>query len=202
MLEVLIDDGHCQKDTSSGTDSSAEISEDREGTDADSSESGGSWDVSIEVLDHGLFSHSFDNEFLVNKLSANILGAGARDVDPNSGEEGARAHNENGVDQSVDRVTQESVEALWRTDVVSKTTDWGLMTSHVVILPFSKERNDEVSSELSSKDLGEEVNVGNESSLQDNWDVRGVEQLDWVWLSETSHLLAAQRKLNSESLYK
>jgi len=36
--------------------------------------------------------------------------------------------------------------------------------------------------------------------LQDDWDVGGVEQLDWVWLSETSHLLAAQRKLNSESL--
>lgn len=93
------------------------------------------------------------------------------------------------------------MEALWRTDVVSKTTNWGLMTSHVVILPFSKERHDEVSSEFSSEDLGEEVDVRHESSLQDNWDVRGVEQLNWVWLSETSHLLGAQRKLHSEALY-
>merc|ERR1719183_1311667 len=74
------------------------------------------------------------------------------------------------------------------------------MTSHVVILPFSKERNDEVSSELSSKNLGEEVNVRHESSLQNNWNVGSVEQLDWVWLSESSHFLAAQRELNSESL--
>jgi hypothetical protein len=74
------------------------------------------------------------------------------------------------------------------------------MTSHVVILPFSKERNDEVSSELSSKNLSEEVNVRHESSLQNNWNVGSVEQLDWVWLSESSHFLAAQRELNSESL--
>jgi len=89
---------------------------------------------------------------------------------------------------------------LWRTDVVSKTTNWGLMTSHVVILPLSKERNDEVSSELSGEDLSEKVNVGHESGLEDDWNVGGVEQLDWVRLSESSHLLGAQRKLNSESL--
>ena len=93
------------------------------------------------------------------------------------------------------------MEALWRTDVVSKTTNWGLMTSHVVILPFSTERHDEVSSELGSQNLGEEVDVRHKSSLQDNWDVGGVEQLNWVWLSETSHLLRAQRKLHSEALY-
>jgi hypothetical protein len=51
------------------------------------------------------------------------------------------------------------MHALWWTDVVSKSSNWGLMTSHVVILPFSKERDDEVASEFSSKDLGEEVDV-------------------------------------------
>ena len=75
------------------------------------------------------------------------------------------------------------------------------MSSHVVILPLSEKSNDEVSSELSSQDLGEEVDVGNESGLKDDWDVRGVEKFDWIWLSETSHFLAAQRKFNSEALY-
>jgi hypothetical protein len=65
------------------------------------------------------------------------------------------------------------------------------MSSHVVVLPLSKKSNDEVSSELSSQDLGEEVDVGNESGLEDDWDVGGVEKFDWIWLSETSHLLAA-----------
>ena len=56
------------------------------------------------------------------------------------------------------------------------------MTSHIIVLPFSEERHDEVTSELSSQDLGEEINVGNESCLQNDWDVGSVEQLDWIWL--------------------
>jgi len=74
------------------------------------------------------------------------------------------------------------------------------MTSHVIILPLSEKWNDEVTSELSSQDLGEEVNIGNESSLQNNWNVRSVEQLNWIWLSETSHLSGTKTKLNTESL--
>ena len=34
-----------------------------------------------------------------------------------------------------------------------------LVTSHVIVLPLAEEANDEVSSELTGKDLGEEVNV-------------------------------------------
>ena len=64
------------------------------------------------------------------------------------------------------------------------------MTSHIIVLPFSKESNENVSSELSSQNLCEEVDVGNESSLEDDWDVGSIEQLDWVWLFESSHLSA------------
>jgi len=65
------------------------------------------------------------------------------------------------------------------------------MASHVIVLPLSEESNDEVSPELAGKDLSEEVNVGNECSLQNDWDVGGIEKLDWVWLLESSHLSAA-----------
>lgn len=92
------------------------------------------------------------------------------------------------------------IEALRRTDIVSKSTNWCLMTSHIIVLPFAKESNENVSSELSSQNLCEEVDVGNESSLKDDWDVRSIEQFDWVWLLETSHFLAAQLKLYSETL--
>jgi len=51
------------------------------------------------------------------------------------------------------------METLWRTNVVSETTNWRLMSGHVVILPFSKKGNNEVTSELSGQDLGEEVDV-------------------------------------------
>jgi len=51
------------------------------------------------------------------------------------------------------------VKTLWRTDVVSKSTDWCLMTSHIIVLPLSEETNNEVASELFGKNLGEEVNI-------------------------------------------
>jgi len=92
------------------------------------------------------------------------------------------------------------IETLRRTDVVSKPTNWCLMASHIIVLPLTKETNKNVSSELSSQNLSEEVDVGNKSSLKDDWNVGGVEQLDWVWLLETSHLSAGQAELNSESL--
>jgi hypothetical protein len=74
------------------------------------------------------------------------------------------------------------------------------MSGHIVVLPLSKESNENVSSELSGKDLREEVDVGHESSLENNWNVRGVEQFDRVRLLEASHLSAGQAELNSESL--
>jgi len=74
------------------------------------------------------------------------------------------------------------------------------MTSHVIILPLSEKTDNEVASELSGKDLGEEVDVRDESGLKNDWDVGGVEKFDGVWLSETSHLLAAQREFDSEAL--
>jgi hypothetical protein len=82
------------------------------------------------------------------------------------------------------------IQTLWSTDIVSQTTNWSLMTCHIVVLPFTQETNNEVSSELTSEDLSEEVDVGNESGLQDDWDVRSVEKLDWVWLLESSHFSA------------
>jgi len=90
------------------------------------------------------------------------------------------------------RILLNVIHTLWRTDVICESTDWCLMAGHIVILPFSKETNNEVSSELSSEDLGEEVDVGNECSLEDDWDVGGIEQFDWIWLLESSHLSAAQ----------
>lgn len=66
------------------------------------------------------------------------------------------------------------------------------MSGHVIILPLSEESDNEVSLELSSQDLGEEIDIAHKGGLKDDWNVRGVEKLDWVWLSETSHLLATE----------
>ena len=53
------------------------------------------------------------------------------------------------------------------------------MSGHVVFLPLSDEAHEEVALELAMKHLWEEVQVGDESSLEDDWDVGGVEKLDW-----------------------
>ena len=92
------------------------------------------------------------------------------------------------------------IHALRWTDVVSKSSNWCGVTSHVIVLPFSKETNDEIASELSCQDLGEEIDVRDESTLEDDWNIGCVEKLDWIWLSETSHLSATQTKFNSETL--
>jgi len=45
------------------------------------------------------------------------------------------------------------------------------MSGHVIVLPFSEESNNKVASELSSQDLGKEIDVAHKGSLEDDWDV-------------------------------
>jgi len=124
LLEVLVNDCDSEENTSSGTNSSHEVSEDGEGTNAASTESCGSRDISIEVLDHGLLSLTLNDEFLVDELSDNILGTRTGDIDPDSREECAAAEDKGGVDEGVNWVSLNVVQALWWRDVVGKSANW------------------------------------------------------------------------------
>ena len=73
---------------------------------------------------------------------------------------------------------------------------------HVILLPLSKEANNEVALELSVENLGEEVEVGDKSGLEDDGDVGGVKELDGVGLSVSLHLSAAHGDFDSETLLK
>jgi len=88
----------------------------------------------------------------------------------------------------------------WWRNIVSESTDWGGVACHIELLPFSKEAHEEVSLELAVKNLGEEVKVGDEGGLQDDWDVGGVEKFDWEWLGDTTHLSILQSKFDTETL--
>ena len=90
----------------------------------------------------------------------------------------------------------------WWTDVVGETSDWSRVSSHVKLLPFSEEAHEEVTLELSVENLGEEVQVGDESGLENDWDVGGVEELDWEWLGESTDLSVLEGQLDTESLNK
>lgn len=100
----------------------------------------------------------------------------------------------------MDWVSLNIIEALWGANVVGEASNRGGMSSHVVILPLAKKRDDEVASELPGENLGKEVDIGDEGALEDDGNVGGVEELNWVWLSESSHLSAAQTQFDSESL--
>ena len=72
---------------------------------------------------------------------------------------------------------------------------------HVIILPLSEESNDKVSLKLLVENLREEVEVRDECSLEDDRNVRSVEQLNGVGLLVALHFSAAHSEFNSESLY-
>lgn len=72
LFKVLIDNRDSEQDTCSGTNSTHKVSENGESTNTDTTEGSCGWDVSVEVLDHGVFSLSFDEEFLINELSGDV----------------------------------------------------------------------------------------------------------------------------------
>ena len=92
------------------------------------------------------------------------------------------------------------IEALRRADVVGEATNGSRAASHIIILPLAEEVNDEVTAEASRQNLREEVNVAYERSLQDDGNVRCVEQLDGEGLSVTLGLSSRELQLNLEIL--
>jgi hypothetical protein len=68
-------------------------------------------------------------------------------------------------------------------------------------LPFSKQVDEEVSSELLGENLGEEVQVRDECGLQDDGDIGGVEQLNGIRLLVTLHFATSHLNLNTEALF-
>ena len=74
------------------------------------------------------------------------------------------------------------------------------MAGHIIFLPLSKEVHKEVASELSVEHLREEVQVGHERGLENDGDVRGVEQLNWEGSGVATNSLALQSEVHLETL--
>jgi hypothetical protein len=71
----------------------------------------------------------------------------------------------------VERILENVNEFTRRTDIVSETTNWCGVSCHVILLPLSKKTNNKVSFKLLVEDLREEVEIGDESSLENDGDV-------------------------------
>lgn len=75
------------------------------------------------------------------------------------------------------------------------------MSCHIIFLPFTEKTYKEVALEFLIKDLGEEIEIGNECSLEDDGNVRSIEQLDRIRLLVTLNSSAAHCNFYSESLF-
>lgn len=200
LLEERVDNGDGKHDTGTATNGTHEIGKDAKSTDADTAEGGGDMDVPSEVLDHGFLAKTVDGHLLVHEVLDDIARCTSGHIDPYTGEESAGAHHEDAVEEAVDGILEDIGPLARRADVVSKTTNGGGMSSHVVVLPLADEADEDVALELAVKNLGKEVQVGDEGSLEDNWDVRGIEQLDWVGVGLTTGAFALECKFNTEAL--
>lgn len=157
-------------------------------------------DVPTEVLDHGFLAKAVDGHLLVHEVGDNVAWCRARHLDPYTGKESAGAHDEGRVEDHVEGVL-DHIDPLTRgRDIVGEAADGGGVASHVVVLPLAQEANEEVALELAVKNLGEEVQVGDDSGLEDDGDVRGIEQLDGVRVRLASLALALELKFNAEAL--
>lgn len=80
-------------------------------------------------------------------------------------------------------------EVSGRRDVVGQTSDRRRVTSHIILLPLAEEAHKVVALKASVQDLTEEVQVRDEGSLQNDRDVRSIEELDREGSLVASHTL-------------
>jgi hypothetical protein len=199
-LEGLVNGGNSQQNTSSGSDGAHQIGSNGKGSNAQATEGSGSGDVTVEGLSGALVTVTANDHLLVLELLGNILRAGARNIDPGLGEQGARSQDEGDVENSVERIREHITETAWGGDVVRNSSDRDQLTIGGVLLPNTEKSKDWVSWESLVEQLGEEEEVGNKGTLQNDGNVAGVEKLDGVGTGLTTHALGLDGNVDTEAL--
>jgi len=133
-------------------------------------------------------------------LLGDVSNRGARDFDPGLGEQGASTHHEDNVENSVDGVSEDREEISGGRNVIGETTNGDRVTTHFDILPLTEESNGKESYESSVEELGEEIEVGDQSSVEHDGDVGGIEQLDGEVGGVSLNALLLNVEIDSETL--
>ena len=133
------------------------------------------------------------------QLFGDVFGTGSRDVDPGLGEEGARAEHEGDVEQGVDGIGQHRLQRLGGREIVAETSD-RVGTLGSVVRPDAQQVDQNVSREFRREHLRDDVEVGDESRLKDDRDVRRVEQLDRVRRRLATVTGGFDRQINAKTL--
>lgn len=194
-----VDNVDSEEDTSSWANGAQEIGENGQKTDADTSQGGGSQDVLFKFLVGSFIGVSLQEHTFFLEPGGNFLGSLSRDFNPGSAEECTWANNEKNVDNSMDRISNGFKESPGWGDVIDQTSNRCKLALSSSFLPVAENTSHESSLEIPVKHLGEEIQVGYQGGLQDDGDVRCVEQSDRIrslWWS----FVIAQSQINVESL--
>ncbi|CAG1994388.1 unnamed protein product [Fusarium graminearum] len=180
--------------------STEKVAGDREGTNASTTESGGSRNDALELLVHGLVTVTGHNETLVLELLGNITRAGAGNLDPSLGEESTSTEHVDDVGTHVDGVEKGVLHALGRRHVVDETGSSVELRRTILGLPDTEKTDEEVLREARVEHLADKEDVGRESGLQHDGHVGGVEQADGVRTTSTTLARRLDGDLDTETL--
>mmetsp|Transcript_9560 Transcript_9560/g.35440 ORF Transcript_9560/g.35440 Transcript_9560/m.35440 type:complete len:266 (-) Transcript_9560:743-1540(-) len=199
-LIVLRNDVASQENGSSASsNSSQKVCHQSESSNAHSTKCSSSWNVGVQNTLR--ISHvSLNGHVLRSQLSHYILGRCSAHVNPQLAKECTGEKHKGDVGDGVDRIREKVGDGSWRTDVVCQSTDWNGCSRGVLVGgPFSQHVHNNVASKSPEQQLGDHEKVGYESSLQNDWHVAGVKELDWVLSSCSTLFVAHYRELNTET---
>jgi len=201
-LDILIDGRNSEKDTSTRADSTKHISSDGKGTNAETTKGSSGGDVTLKIRKHGTATMTRDHHLLVLDLTDDIARSTAADLNPSLAEDGARAKDESDVDDGVDGVMENVGEGRWGRQVVGNTTDGDGLTlaRSGVACPGTEQTDEHVGGEATIEHLRDEIDVADESALEDDGDVAGVEETDGIRAGSATDLLRAERDVHTEAL--
>lgn len=140
------------------------------------------------------------DESLVLELLGDISWAGARNLDPGLGEDGAGDEHIGDVDGGVDGVQESLSEVQWGGHVVCDTGSSEELGRALLGLPDTEKTDEKVLREARVEHLGDEEDVGGEGGLQHNGHVRGVEEADGVGSASTTLAGRLDWDLDTETL--
>lgn len=99
----------------------------------------------------------------------------------------------------MDRIGEHRLKGLRRREIVAEATD-GVRTLRSVVGPHAQQVDEEVAGELRREHLRDDVQVGNQGRLQNDRNVRRVEQFDRVRRGLTTVTSGFDWKVNTETL--
>mmetsp|Transcript_57425 Transcript_57425/g.128203 ORF Transcript_57425/g.128203 Transcript_57425/m.128203 type:complete len:393 (-) Transcript_57425:510-1688(-) len=201
-LEVLVNRGHREQDARARADGAHEIGDDGEGADTHATEGRGGGDVPVELLRKGRVAVALHHHLLVAQLLGHVFCARARNLDPRLREERASDKDKHEVEDGVEGVLEDLRDRHWGREVVDETARWhGARGTHgLLVLPLAKHVDEEVVGVALVEQLREEVEVGDERRLQDDWHVGRVEELDRVGALHAALRAVLDRKVDAEAL--